>query len=226
MAIPVPKTSDTDNDSVLVTADEVYFENGEDNSNIPITVEGKMLPTTKTMSSSNVVDEPISSSTIKNSRKFVSYTSSEFELLWLNHVTEWTDSKAICDVITSTNYSPYMHDFLNATCTSRYLYPYANWCIIDDEYRPMYYNTANCDTFEIQWSPPLENPKMAKDGYPLQVEDSHPKPFEFTSDLEHVFSKFVFYDEETQEQHTEYIAPLVSHLSFPLAMCLNPGGYL
>ena len=58
---------------------------------------------------------------------------------------------------------------------------------------------------------------MAKDGYPLQEEDSNPKPFEFTSDLEHVFSKFVFYGEETQEQYTEYIEPLVSHLRFPLA---------
>jgi len=161
-----------------------------------------------------------SSSSKKNRRKFVSYTSSEWEKDWLEHVTEWTDAKAICDVMMNpaSKSFAYMHDFLNATCTSRYEFPYSNWCVIDDEYRPMYYNTANRNTFEIQWVPPQANPKM---DYGVRLEgDGLPKPF--TPELEHIFSKFVFYDEVEKQYYTEYIEPLVSHLRFPLAVCLHP----
>lgn len=81
-------------------------------------------------------------------RKFVSYTSSQWEQLWLQNVGLWTKRQSICKVLQSPEQSPYMHDFLNLTCSARYKPPYDHWCIIDDAFQPMWYNTANRDSYE------------------------------------------------------------------------------
>ena len=146
-----------------------------------------------------------------NRRKLIHYQSSEWESMWLENVEQWASSESICDVLNSPVHSRFAHDFLNATCTSRYLPPYDDWCIIDDEYRPLYYNSAKRDTFHFSWEPPI--PKQH------QKTNGPPKPYNPTPDMEHVFSKFIYLDEKTGEQYTEYIEPLVSHLRFPLCKC-------
>lgn len=81
-------------------------------------------------------------------RKFVSYTSSPWEQLWLQNVDLWAKKRSICKVLHSPEQSQYMHDFLNLTCSARYEAPYDHWCIIDDAFHPMWYNTANRESYE------------------------------------------------------------------------------
>eukprot|EP00543_Licmophora_paradoxa_P008490 CAMPEP_0202445220 /NCGR_PEP_ID=MMETSP1360-20130828/4082_1 /ASSEMBLY_ACC=CAM_ASM_000848 /TAXON_ID=515479 /ORGANISM="Licmophora paradoxa, Strain CCMP2313" /LENGTH=397 /DNA_ID=CAMNT_0049061405 /DNA_START=15 /DNA_END=1208 /DNA_ORIENTATION=+ len=147
-----------------------------------------------------------------NPRKFLSYESSEWEKMWLENVDEWASNEAICDVLNSDSQKRYVHDFLNATCTNRFQPPHESWCVMDDEFpdRPLYYNTANRDTFEFSWVNPFPATALV---------NVNPEPFHPTSDLEHVFSKYTYLDETTGETYVEYIEPLVSHLRFPLCKC-------
>jgi len=178
----------------------------------PKTITLKAQSSTRSLTDEYQNSREIIPEKLLNPRKFVSYTSSEWEKIWLENVQEWTDEQRICEVMNTTS-SSYMHDFLNATCTTRYEAPHDNWCIIDDEYRPMYYNTGDRSRYDITWVPPP---------FAVPIDPDFPKPFNPTSDMEHVFSKFVFLDETTGEEYVEYIEPLVSHLRYPLARCLNP----
>jgi len=162
-----------------------------------------------------------SSTAKKNPRKFVSYTSSRWEEIWLANIDDWQKSESICDVMLSPEHVKFMYDFLKSTCTNGFQDPYSNWCMIDDEMHPMYFNTDNHDKIEFHWdateypntfwSGP-EDITLVSDGEPTRV-------IRPTSDVEHVFSKFVFLDETTGEEYVEYIEPLVSHLRFPLSKC-------
>ena len=143
-------------------------------------------------------------------RRFISYTSSKWETMWMDNVNQWAESKQICDVLLNDQ-AQMVHDFLNLTCTSRYVGEFSNWCIIDDEYHPLWYNTANRHEFQLLWESPL--PPKAELGPPAPV---IPGP-----QHEHIVSKFVFLDETTNEYHVEYIEPLVSHLRFPLCKCIG-----
>jgi hypothetical protein len=107
----------------------------------------------------------------------------------------------------------WMHDFLRLTCTSRMPAPYQDWCVLDDNYRAMWYNTANRQKFDIQWDRPLE--------IPSNIPIPPPTPIVPTREDEHIVSKFVFLDEFTGKTHVEYIEPLVSHLRFPLCKCID-----
>ena len=148
----------------------------------------------------------------KNRRKFVSYSSSKWEQMWLKNADFWAEGRMICGVLKSDQ-KEFVHDFLNLTCTSRYHPPFENWCIIDDDWRPLWYNTANRDTFELSWENPLADEHTAQVDEPSAV---IPGP-----EHEHIVSKFVFFDEEANEEYVEYIEPLVSHLRFPLAKCID-----
>ena len=146
----------------------------------------------------------------KNRRKFVSYQSSAWELSWLKRVDDCASKKQICQILIH-DHSSFVHDFLNLTCTSRYEAPYSNWCVIDDDYHPLWYNTANRDQFEISWMSPL----------PYDAIIGPPQPVVPGPQHENVASKFVFLDEETGQEYVEYIEPLVSHLRFPLSQCID-----
>jgi len=173
------------------------------------------LPTSS-QTSSSTSDPPT-----KNPRKFVSYTSSSWEKMWLDNIDEWQKNESICDVLLSPEHTKFMYDFLKSTCTNDFKAPYSNWCMIDDEMHPLYFNTENHDKIEYHWEasayPGLfwtgpEDVSLISDDQPTRVIDPTP-------DMEHVFSKFVFLDETTGEEYTEYIEPLVSHLRFPLSKC-------
>lgn len=149
-----------------------------------------------------------------NPRKFISYQSSPWEKLWLDHVGIWHDSKQICSVLMN-NQSDYMHDFLNLTCTSHYYPPHEDWCIIDDEFQPLWYNTANRSGFHVSWTRPV----------PISAKVDKPQPIRPTERDAHIVSRFVFQDETTGEEFVEWIEPLVSHLRFPLTHCMDPIPY-
>lgn len=148
-------------------------------------------------------------------RKFVSYTSSAWEQLWLNNVDSWSRNHSICQVLLEQQLD-YVHDFLNLSCTSRYgetplLYPGAKWCVIDDGVQPLWYDTANRKDWMFLFRVPmlLKNASIPTNSHPVQPGPQH----------EHIVSKFVFLDETTGEEYVEYIEPLVAALRHPLAHC-------
>lgn len=105
-----------------------------------------------------------------------------------------------------------MHRFINLVCTSWAPPPYSHWCIIDDGYVPLWYDSSNTSAFKLQVERPI----------PDHVQIPPPTPIRPTVNEEDIFSKFTFLDEITGETYTEYIEPLVSVLRFPLAKCMGP----
>ena len=151
-------------------------------------------------------------------RKFVSYQSSKWEQMWLDNIGKLEQNFGICEHLIA-NETDYIHDFLTASCTSRFPTPYDEWCVIDDTYLPLYYNLSSnrkipFDATMIKFIRPPEIPK--------QVERSLDKAVIPSSKYSHIFSQFTFLDELTNETFVEYIEPLVSHLRFPLAVCVRP----
>ena len=82
--------------------------------------------------------------------------------------------------------------------------------------------TAGCVIISLSWIKPVP------DGVSLT---SAPQPVVPGPEHEEIVSKMVFRDDQTGEQYTEYIEPLVSHLRFPLCKCatfkpiVNDGAY-
>jgi hypothetical protein len=143
-------------------------------------------------------------------RKFISYSSSKWEQLWLDKVDEWANTRKICEVILGEQ-KDMVHDFMNLTCTS---FVGDQWCRIDDAFRPLWYNTANRTEFHLSFDPPPE-----VEGIPIPS----PQPLKPGPEHDHIVSKFVFLDETTGLEYTEYIEPLVSHLRHPLSQCVTAG---
>lgn len=168
--------------------------------------------TTASTHSSSTPDE--SSSKVRR-RKFVSYTSSTWEQLWLDNVDQWAQNQSICSVLMEDQIS-YVHDFMNLSCTNRYdetpAYLGAKWCKIDDAWAPIWYDTATRGkTPMLLFRKPIN--------LTTDVPTLHPvRP---SSMNEHVMSKFVFEDETTGEQYVEYIEPLVAALRHPLTHCFR-----
>jgi hypothetical protein len=150
--------------------------------------------------------------------EFVSYTSSEWERLWLENVDKWIqpkDSSEGCRQL-MVDQIHFVHDFLNLTCTTRFPPPYEEWCCMDDFANLIYYNTSSRNgKLELSYTPPPGLIEFLKRIPPVRAEPVIP-----TARDEHVVSKFVFRDTATGEELVEYIEPLVSHLRFPLYGCL------
>lgn len=164
-----------------------------------------------------VDEEPLQGTSVvlngKRRRRFVSYSSSDWELYWLDNVDKLQHGKSICDVIVNEQ-AHYIHDFFNLLCSSRLDAPYDKWCVIDDDSTTMWYNSANQDTLEISFERPPD--------VPMDVPIPPPEPVIPGPEHSHIVSKFVFYDEVTNEHYIEYIEPLISHLRFPLSKCITP----
>mmetsp|Transcript_3956 Transcript_3956/g.5709 ORF Transcript_3956/g.5709 Transcript_3956/m.5709 type:complete len:453 (-) Transcript_3956:75-1433(-) len=156
----------------------------------------------------------------KNPRKFISYTSSPWEQIWLDNIDSWEKNETICEIMHTPEHTKYMHDFLSSTCTNGFKPPHSNWCMIDDEIHPLYFNKARHGRIEYYWEA-REYRNSFWTGPPLLLESNRipTKVINPPANMEHVFSKFVFLDETTGEEYTEYIEPLVSHLRFPLSKC-------
>jgi len=151
-------------------------------------------------------------------RKFVSYTSSKLEKLWLDNADMWEKEVEICHALTALH-PALIHQLLNATCTSNFVAPYSHWCLIDDGMYKLWYNRENDGTFNkmvMTWERPPEVPNSV---LLLPAQPVVPGP-----DMEDVVSKFVFLDETTGEEYVEYIEPLASHLRFPLCRCIDNMG--
>ena len=141
-------------------------------------------------------------------RKFVSYTSSKWEQLWLDHVDDWARNRSICNILLNQQ-AELVHDFLLLTCTS---FIDDEWCKVEDGFQSLWYNTKNRSSFHITFARPAE----------LKGKKDPPsRPVIPGKEHEHIVSKFIFRDEINNRTYTEYIEPLVSHLRHPLAKCLN-----
>ena len=154
-----------------------------------------------------------------NQRQFVSYIPSKWEQVWTDNFEEWEKDGTTCHHLLNEQ-KKNLHDMLSFLCTSRFDPPYDNWCIINDGYFQLYYNLKSernipFDSSMIRFIRPSEIPREAT----FQTPHKAVIP---TKAQEHIFSKFIFFNQLTGKEHEEYIEPLIAHLGFPLAKCLDP----
>jgi hypothetical protein len=152
-------------------------------------------------------------------RKFLNYTSSEWELLWLENIQDWESNQTICQNILSPDQRHYLLEFEKTICS----HTIDNlWCVVIDPPQGSSYmfnlDTGAYKTFDavlLNYFKPAR-PVVPKDGGIGEI----PK----------VFSRMDFLDETTGETFSEFIEPLVSHLRHPVAGCqdelLVPGDLL
>lgn len=152
----------------------------------------------------------------KDTRKFLHYTSSAWEELWLQHIDEWTNDHQICQELWKQ--TAQLKAFFRLLCSAYYPPPNNQWCILDDTLYPLWFNTGGNDTspIDIRGKCPFSEENLcASDARALK-----PAVPEINSENDQIFSKFTYRNEETGEEYSEYIEPLMSHLRFPIAKCL------
>jgi hypothetical protein len=130
----------------------------------------------------------------------------------LENVDVWAEKKEICSQLL-VGQAQIVHDFLAMICTRWAEPPHNSWCIIDDNFVPLWYNTANRGTFQLSFVRPksVPNGHGVTENVPVTPGPEH----------DHLMSRFIFLDEVTGEKYVEYIEPLVSTLRFPLSRCLQ-----
>lgn len=167
----------------------------------------------------------------KSRRRFVSYTSSLWEQLWLNNIQGWEKERLICKKLKSEAQFPFIRAFMKTTCT--FQYEGTPWCTVDDgtgEKRRFWYNLETGkvarEAEDISDLPPsgfknwiqvFESRKSVKPFAPEALESSNEVPM--------VFSRLDFVDDVTGKPYSEYIEPLVSHLRHPLSACFQKASY-
>mmetsp|Transcript_20149 Transcript_20149/g.28681 ORF Transcript_20149/g.28681 Transcript_20149/m.28681 type:complete len:350 (+) Transcript_20149:317-1366(+) len=146
-------------------------------------------------------------------RRFLNYTSSQWESMWLQNISQWEKDRSICENLQSSEQAEYLHKFQTTLCTH---HPLASaWCAVDDPYAYARYLYNTVDRTYATNLPDLSWEDIVSPSHPPQP--VVPPPEEDI--IRQVFSRFYFLDETTGEVYTEYIEPLVSHLRHPLALC-------
>ena len=142
-----------------------------------------------------------------NRRKFIRYESSSWEAEWLSVIGSFNSQNIrfpICeklhvDVLRVRRY-------LNATC-NRFSSSESDWCVIEDTYRPIYFNRQ---TGLAQQNPP--DGKLVESFNQIQ-------PLVIQDENADIFSRFVYFNEATNQTYYEYIEPLIAFLRHPLSCC-------
>lgn len=162
-------------------------------------------------------------------RRFIKYTPSLWEQLWLDNIHGWEKERLICKKLKSEAQFPFVRAFMKTTCT--YQYEGTPWCIVDDgtgEKRRFWFNL---DTGKVARDVPTEPPpsgfKTWQDVFASRnaVKPFAPEELESGNEVPMVFSRFDFVDDITGNEFSEYIEPLVSHLRHPLSACYQKASY-
>jgi hypothetical protein len=160
------------------------------------------------------IENTTTSSTMRASpirRLFLRYESSKWEKDWLSVIDSLVKVRyakarpGICGKIQRD--SELVLRYLNATC-NRFSTLGGPWCIVDDTYRPIYLDTS---TGRAIAAPPRTHRFTGS-----FTNISTTVINEMNAD---VFSRFVFWNEATNETFYEYIEPLVAYLRHPLSCC-------
>lgn len=163
-------------------------------------------------------NEQIRKSQIPNRRKFVNYTSSPWEQLWLENIGEWqSDKEGFCRRLQEQK--DQVDAFVKHTCSSTLRSEGGQqYCILDWSSSRYYYDLAPEKELSqaIRRSLPFSSTKASVVAGAISLQ--------LPKDLSLVLSTFVFEDTETGEQYTEYIEPLVGDLRHPLEQCLKDTG--
>lgn len=162
-------------------------------------------------------------------RRFLKYTPSLWEQLWLDNIQGWEKKHLICKKLKSEAQFPFVRAFMKTTCTHQY--EGTPWCTVDDgtgEKRRFWFNL---DTNKVSREDPPDLPPSGFTSWSQVFESRSPvKPFapeelESNNEVPMVFSRFDFVDDFTGKQYSEYIEPLVSHLRHPLSACYQKASY-
>jgi len=138
-------------------------------------------------------------------KRFLRYTSSPWEQLWLDNIGEWQGSLgSLCSAVNSQ--AAQIHAFLNSTCAVHYDDPI--WCALDDTVQTMWLNKQT---------------GRLTDKRPAGLAQHDPKPLPLMPRNPAIFSQLEFVNDCTLERTVEYIEPLVSHLRHPLNGCQRAG---
>jgi len=189
------------------------------NSNNSGAAEGSTSTSTTTNTNSN------SNTNRSDRRRFVSYHSSEWEKLWLANVKEWSHDPPRGDICGNVKNQTerFVRRFMAETCTAR---AEGNpWCLVDDTYVPYWYDVDR-HVVSMKHPPgaaPLDDYK-GKGSFAVIPRRS--------KENDRIFSRLVYADDTadagagagaggTDNEYTEYIEPLVSHLRHPLAGCVD-----
>lgn len=139
---------------------------------------------------------------------FVKYVSSPWEQHWIDNIHKYEKDETICEQLLGPD-AAILHDFMKYSCTTTI--HGSDWCGIDDEVEPIYYNTARLDTFDIRIGGKWLN----------HLDLSDPKPVLPDKNMNNIYSYLLFRNDDTGELVEDYIEPLVSHLRHPLAGCVG-----
>ena len=157
-------------------------------------------------SKTQAIMQPRTTNTAK--LRFVKYVSSPWEQQWIDNIHIYEKDETICEQLLGPD-AAILHDFMKYSCTTTI--HGSDWCGINDEVEPIYYNTARLDKFDIRlggkW---LDNLDM-----------SNPTPVIPSKKMNNIYSYLLFRNDETGELVEDYIEPLVSHLRHPLAGCVG-----
>jgi hypothetical protein len=201
------------------------LENNGDASQVEIVdnVEDEVIETQEMNEDATIIQETFANeepeleaaSLVTNRRRFVRYEPSEWETQWIGQIDDIIQAQSFCrSLLGSDSQKEKLHDYLNAICGSRSEEPEMfKWCYLEDTNHYVWYNTDNRDSFEFYINEMPEG---------LTQRPAFKQPFLQRGDekIDSVLSRLVYFDEFTNEEYTEYIEPLVSHLRFPLAGCL------
>lgn len=153
-------------------------------------------------------------SDVRTARRFVKYTSSEWEQLWLDNIAVWEKNRQICQQLKSQ--VDYLRSFMKVLCT--HIYPQTPWCSVNDGVSQTiwWFHLGTAKVSSIPDEPPPA-PFETWDS----VLESRSAPRSIIPKDKHlnVFSRLDFVNDYTGEHYSEYIEPLVSHLRHPLSFC-------
>lgn len=182
--------------NVRLTATE-----GQQHENSPLPRQDE-IPLTST---SDKVQSPPSS--IRRGMKFINYTSSLWEKIWLDQISELQGSpNKICELMGQQ--SDFSRRFLRSTCTHFSTYDTGDWCQIQDGHQTFWFHLRTGE-LRIGRNRVPTNHKKIKFG---------PEQVVRIADDE-LFSRFYFQQQSDGAIHVEYIEPLVGVLRHPLACC-------
>ena len=241
--VGIDNNDDDDNDDNVQEASSRSSNKQQDNDNNNHTKN--LRPTEPEQSKKSQSTPPPPNA---RQRVFVRYESSKWEKMWLETLSPSNKDDnnndqqdgvihnhngtkvSLSDLLRQQKFCPflleqqeYIHRFLEATCTS-FLSPdhpsHKDMCVVDDFYRPIYYNRTSGLTS-------MKPPKgIAEKEFRPDRNQSSSSSSSLTDAS--VFSRFVYHDETTDTTYYEYIEPLVAYLRHPLVGCefaYPPGAY-
>ena len=123
--------NETDGSSVVNT---IALQASNGNGQVAIEVDGSSAAKSNISrnNSNNSAQEAEDDLARKRSRRFLNYTSSQWELMWLENIQVWEKNRTICENVLSSEQEPFLRKFQETICTHHI--EDSSWCAVQDPY--------------------------------------------------------------------------------------------